>query len=215
MRKRILLFSGILSSVLYISMNIFIPMLYAGYNSASQTVSELSAVGTPARALWIAFGVAYALLIIAFGWGMKQSAGHNKNLRAAGNLLLLYGMVSLFWPFAPMHQREVLAAGGKTMSDTMHLILAAVTVILMVAAIGFGAASLGKRFRIYSIITILMLLVFGILTAKDAPLVQANQPTPYAGIWERINIGVFMLWIIVLALILMKKGKALSGLLKN
>ncbi len=180
------------------------PMLYNGYDSAFQTVSELSAVGAPTRVLWIVFGVVYTILVIAFGWGTRLSAGQNKNLRISGELILLYGIVSLLWPFAPMHQRATLAAGGKTMSDDMHLALAAITVILMVAAIGFGAASFGKGFRMYSVASIVVLLIFGILTGKDAPLVQANLPTPYAGIWERINIGVFLLWIIVLTIALLR-----------
>ena len=46
-----------------------------------------------------------------------------------------------------MHQREVLAAGGGTLSDTMHVVLGGVTVFLMFLAIGFGATAFGKRFR--------------------------------------------------------------------
>ena len=40
--RRGLLRCGIFSSLLYVAMNIFIPLLYDGYNSASQTISELS-----------------------------------------------------------------------------------------------------------------------------------------------------------------------------
>jgi hypothetical protein len=71
----------------------------------------------------------------------------------------------------------------------------------------FGAAAFSKRFRFYSIATILILLVFGILTGLDAPKVQANLPTPLAGVWERINIGVFLLWVIVLAATLLRKKR--------
>ena len=212
MARKVLLFCGILSSLLYIAMNIFVPMLNANYNPASQTVSELSAVGAPTRALWIALGLIYTLLIIAFGWGAWQSAAGNKSLRITGFLIFVYGIVSLIWPLAPMHQREVLAQGGETLSDSVHLVLAAVTVLLMTAAMGFGAAAFGRRFRVYSIVTILTLLVFGILTGLDAPGVKANLPTPWAGVWERINIGVFLLWIIVLAIVLLQREKN-AGLL--
>ena len=204
-RIKLFLLCGIASSVLYVAMNIFIPVLYEGYDSASQTVSELSAVGVPTRALWVCLGAVYTLLFVLFGRGVFLSATQNRTLRITGSLLLAYGVVSLFWPLAPMHQREVLAAGGKTFSDTMHLSLAMVTVLLMTLAIGFGAASFGKRFRNYSIITLITLLIFGILTAMDAPAVEANLPTPLAGVWERINIGVFMLWVMVLGILLLKK----------
>lgn len=202
--QKILLVCGILSSLLYIAMNIFVPMLYHGYNSVSQTVSELSAIGVPTRVLWISLGTVYTLLIIAFGWGVWQFSVGNRSLRIVGVLIFIYGVVSFLWPFAPMHQREVLAAGGKTISDTMHLLLAAITVIIMTTAMIFGALAFGVRLRLYSIVTILALIVFGFLTALDAPKVQANLPTPYAGVWERINIGVFLLWIIVLAIVELK-----------
>ncbi len=203
--QRALLLCGIASSLLYTVMNIFVPLLWPVYSSMSQTVSELSAVDAPTRRLWIWLAALYSLLFTAFGWGVWLSAPGNKALRTVGVLLFSYGLLSLLWPLAPMHQREVLAADGASLSDTMHLILASVTVFFMVLAMAFGAAALGKRFRIYSIITILVLLVFGVLTAADAPKVQANMPTPYAGLWERINIGAFLLWIMVLAWLKLRK----------
>lgn len=63
----------------------------------------------------------------------------------------------------------------------------------MTMAMGFGAAAFSRRFLIYSIVTILMLFVFAVLTSVDAPDVQANLPTPWLGIVERIMIGVFLL----------------------
>ena len=30
--------------------------------------------------------------------------------------------------------------------------------------------------------------------------IAANLPTPWIGVWERINLGVFLLWVVVLAL---------------
>ena len=112
----------------------------------------------------------------------------------------------ILWPFAAMHQREVLAAAGGTLSDTMHVVLGGVTVFLMFLAIGFGATAFGKRFRFYSIASIVVLLAFGTLTFLDAPRLQANLPTPWIGLWERINISVFLLWVVVLATVLLKKG---------
>ena len=204
MTRKVLLFSGIFSSLLYVAMNIFVPLFFQGYSSFSQTVSELSAIGAPTRTLWVVLGTIYTLLVTVFGWGVWQSAGKNRNLRIAGGLIVAYGVVSLVWPFAPMHQRQDLAAGVETLTDTLHLVLAGVTVIIMTVAIGFGGAAFGKKFRRYSIATILVLLVFGALTGSGAAGVKANQPTPWIGVWERINIGVFLLWIVVLAIIILR-----------
>lgn len=37
--------------------------------------------------------------------------------------------------------------------------------------------------------------------------IDKNLPTPFIGIWERINIGAFMLWIIVLSVLLLRREK--------
>src|SRR3954447_11052517 len=201
MTRKLPLMCGIVSSLLYVAMNVLVPMQWDGYSSASQTVSELSAIGAPTRPLWVPLGVAYTVLVAVFGWGVRTSARQNRPLRVAGSLLVAYGVVGLAWP--PMHLREVLAAGGGTLSDTMHIAFAIVTVLLMLLAMGFGAAAFGNRFRLYSIATMVILLAFGALTAPDAPNIQANLPTPWVGVWERINIGVFLLWVVVLATMLL------------
>jgi hypothetical protein len=84
--------------------------------------------------------------------------------------------------------------------------LAGVTVVLMFLAIGFGATAFGNRFRVFSIATIVVLLTFGGLTFMEASRVQANLPTPWIGLFERINISVFLLWVVVLATVLWRTG---------
>jgi hypothetical protein len=203
MLRKILLVCGIVSSLLYVGMNVFVPMQWKDYSSASQTVSELSAVGAPTRPLWLLPAAFYTLLVTAFGWGVWKSAGRIRALRIVGALIMAYGALGVLWPFAPMHLRPVLAGGGSTLSDTMHIALGGVTVILMLLAIAVGAAALGKRFRVYSNASMVILVVFGALTFLDAPRVGANLPTPWIGLWERINIGVFLLWVAVLAIALL------------
>ena len=202
MVRRALLLCGILSSLLYVAMNIFVAMQWPGYSSGSQTVSELSAIDAPTRPLWVPLGIAYTLLVAAFGVGVWQSAGRNRPLRVVGALMIVSGILGLGWP--PMHQRAVLAAGGGTLTDTLHLVWSGMTVLLFMLEIGFGAAALGKRFRVYSTITMVVLVVFGALVGMNAPKVGANLPTPWIGVWERINIGAFLLWVVVLAIALLR-----------
>lgn len=202
---RLLLSCGIVSSVLYAAMSVLVAREWEGYSSASQVISELSAVGAPTRRLWVLLCIPYTLLVLAFGWGVWSSAGRSRALRIVGGAILASGALGVVgWPFAPMHLREVLASGGATLSDTMHIVLGGVTVLLMLLAIGFGAAAFGRRFRLYSIASLVILLAFGILTFLDAPGVAANRPTPWIGVWERINIGVFLLWEVALAVALLR-----------
>lgn len=110
--QQVLLVCGILSSLLYATMLVFVPMGWESYSSVSQTVSELSAIGTPTRSLWVALGVIWTLLYAAMGWGVWRSAGPNQALQIVGGVIIISGTLGLFWP--PMHQREVLAAGSAS-----------------------------------------------------------------------------------------------------
>lgn len=201
-RHRALLVCGIVSSLLYGAM--IGAIRFEGYSLVSQVPSELTAIGAPTRTLWMWLGAAYTLLLAAFGWGVWESAGRNRALRIVGGLMLAYGSLGLLWPFAAMHQREVLAAGGGTWSDTMHVVLAGVTVLLMFLAMGFGATAFGKRFRLYSIISGGVMIAFGGLTFVEAPRLESGLPTPWIGLWERINITVFLTWVAMLAIVLMR-----------
>jgi hypothetical protein len=199
---------GVLSSLLYAAMNALIPLGWNGFDHASRVVSELSAVGAPTRPLWVVLGVFYSLLVTMFGWGIRVAAADNRRLRAAGTLLLVYGLLLNLWPFAPMHLREDLAAGASDWRDTMHIALAAATEVVYLAALALSAAALGRAFRLYSVATALVLFGFGLFTFRDAPGVAANRPTPFVGVWERIDIGLFLLWVVVLAIAVYRRAHA-------
>ncbi len=200
--KRILFACGIFASLVYILIDIFAAFQTPGYNYINQTISELSAVGAPARPIWIAMSFIFNPLLIAFGIGILLSV-RKKSLFTTGVLLVLWGLLGFVWLFFPMHQRGSI---GST-TDTMHLVMAAITVPLMMLFIGFGSVSLGKKFRLYSILTIILMLIFGALTGQQAPKVAAQLPTPGLGIMERISVYSPMIWVMVLSVILLKTKK--------
>jgi hypothetical protein len=200
-----LLGCGIVSSVLYVATVVLAPRRWEGYSSSSQTVSELFAINAPTKPLVVPLFLTYSVLVIAFGMGVWASAGRKLALRVAAVGLIgkevLGFVVTLFFP---IHLRGVKA----TLTDNMHGILTSVGVLFMLLAIGFGAAAFGKRFRIYSIATFLMLVVGGVLTGLDQPKLEPNLPTPWMGVWERFNIYAYMLWVVVLAIALLRAQKA-------
>jgi hypothetical protein len=172
---------------------------WQAYSSTAQTISELSAIDAPTRSLWVWPAAVYTALVMAFGWGVRMSAGRTWRLRQTGALLVAYGSLGLLWPFAPMHLREALAGGRGSASDTMHLALAGVSVTLMLLAIIRSSRVFGRRFRWYSLTSLVALCLCGVMTFLDAPRLSANLPTPWIGVWERSDVGVFLLWVVVLA----------------
>jgi hypothetical membrane protein len=209
MVRKILLICGTLSSILYVGTDILSAMQYEGYSYTSQAVSELSAIGAPTRPLIVSLMSIYGVLILAFALGIWGIDRRKRALRITAVLLVVYvvaGQVTSL--FFPMHLR----GDKKTISDTMHKILTGVTVLFILLSIGFGANANGKWFRFYSIVTILVLILFGVWAGLDAPRIDAKLPTPWLGIKERINIYGYMLWVAVLAIILLQMKKGIGAI---
>lgn len=200
--RQALLTCGILSSLLYIGMNVFVPPLFEGYSYASHTVSELSAIGAPTRRLWVALASFYILLFFAFSIGVWQLRHQNRFIQIIGVLMLIYSVVNFYWP--PMHLR----GNEPTLTDVLHIVWAGATILLMLLIMGFGAFAFGKSFRFYTASTIAIHIVFGVLTSLEAPNIAVNGPTPWIGVWERINIAAFMIWIMVLSIVLLRMEKS-------
>lgn len=201
---RVLLVCGVILFGLYIAMDVIASLRYDGYSYRDQTISELSAVDAPTRGMWMALSVVYQALAFAFAFGVLMVAGRRQLVRFSGWLLLAGAVVGLLWWFAPMHQRDVLAADGGDWHDTMHLAVGGISSLVFFAVIGVGMFAFGRRFRWYSIATIVAMLVFGMLMNMDVPKVGANEPTPWLGIWERIAIEGAMLWQAVFAAMLLR-----------
>jgi len=200
MLRKFLLLCGILSSLLSVAMNVYVPTRWEGYSSSAQVVSELSAIGAPTRTLWIALGIPFAPLLAAFACGVWMSARGRRPLQIAAAALLVQSLFAIYWP--PMHLRGEVAS----LSDVLHIVWSVVTLAAMLVAIVGGARALGTAFRRYSIATVVIFVVFGALTFTDAPRLAANQPTPWIGLWERINMAANVLWVSVFAIALWRRG---------
>lgn len=203
--KKGLLVCGIISTILYVFATILGAIHWKEYSSISQSVSELIAIDAPSAPLVIPLFLIYGILVFAFGAGVWCSAGTKRILRVVAVLIIakeIFGVIATL--FAPMHMRGI----DSSLTDTMHIILTGIGVLLcMLPAVGFGAFAFGKGFRIYSMVTILVFLIFGILAGLNGSKIAENQPTPLAGVWERINILTYFAWIIVFAVKLLKSDE--------
>lgn len=193
---KLLLICGILYPLLYIFADILGTLIYEGYDYTSQNISEILALGSPARPVVLPIFNLSDLLLIAFAAGVFGSAGKKRALKAAAVLLVCCAIIGAVTSiFFPMNLRD----SPKTNTDTMHIILTSVLVFFILGSIGTGAAAFGKRFRVYSVITIVLLMIFGALTGIQGPKIGTGAPTPWMGITERINIYGYELWVALFA----------------
>lgn len=207
--KKVLLICGILSSLVYVGADILAATQWKGYSYTDQMISELMAIEAPTRPLMISLLTIYDALVIAFGLGVWATNSRKRALRITGVLLVVYaiaGFAGLL--FFPMHVR-----GGAVMTttDTMHVVVTSVLVLSILLFIGFGSTADGKWFRLYSIATIVIVIVFGAWTGLDGARVAAQLPTPWMGVKERINVYGSMLWVLVLAVVLLRAEKGPTG----
>jgi hypothetical protein len=191
-----LLSCGILSSLLYVVTDALASWWYAGYSYTDQFYSELLATGAPTRPLMLPVSIAYNLLVAAFAAGVWTSVIPKRATRLTGAMMTGYAALSLVTPvFFQMDMRGAVV----TPSGSMHPPMTAVMSLFILLTMGFGAFLFGRRFRYYSFATIVIVLIFGLLTGLQVPRMEAGLPTPWMGLTERTNIYATMLWFGVLA----------------
>jgi hypothetical protein len=196
-----LLACGVGAAATYVAANIAGALRFPGYSTVSQTISELSAINAPSRSLWLVMVTAYSILLIAFGVGIWMIARQRRALRTVAIVLVADAVLGFAWP--PMHLRGT----TTSMTDVLHIAFTAISVPLMIAAMVFGAKAFGRRFEIYSYVSTVTMLAFGGLTSLSGPRIPKDLPTPFVGIWERISVAAFLVWLAVFAVELLREGR--------
>jgi hypothetical membrane protein len=191
-----LLLCGVFSSVLYLAMDAIASLSYDGYSYTDQAVSELFATGAPTRTFWVVSGTVYNALIVAASIGAWMVAGSRRRLRWAAALLGASAILTtLAGPWTAMDQR----GAEETLGGSLHGPVTLVMSVFFMLAMGFASGIHGKRFRWYTIATMVILVVFGAATGLYVPRLADDKSTPGMGLVERVNIYAYLLWVAVWA----------------
>ena len=199
--RLVLLAAGPLSSLLYVVFTDGIAASqWAGYRRTEQMVSELFAVGSPGYQVLVPFTWLYTVLFTAFGVGAWNSVRGNRALRIGAGLLTAYGLWNIIGALFPLRL-------GDDSSIPAHIVATNVQLALMVAAMCFVAAGFHGRMRAYSIVSLALSALMGMVAFMAAP-----GPNLVLGVGERISIGAFLLWVAVLAAVLWKRPTATDSM---
>ena len=201
--QRVLLVCGVLSPLVYAAADVLGGMRYDGYSFASQAVSELMAIGAPSERFVDPLFIVFDVLLLGFGVGVfREGGGRRRALRITGALLTAYAAIGLTGPtLFEMHPRGTAGADG----DLPHIVVTGIIVLLTLLSIGFGAFTLGGRFRRYSLVTLLTVGALGLVSVPYGSRLAAGQSTPGFGIVERVVIYASLLWVAVLAAALLRR----------
>lgn len=202
--RKMLLLSGLISAILYVVTDIIASLSYQGYSIADQNYSELLATGAPTRQWMLLSGWVYNFLVACFAVAILKTCSPTRIARIAGFLILGYAIISMI---TPLYFQMDMRGADPTPRGSMHPLMTAVMSFFILLSIGSGAFLLGRRFRIYSFATIIVVTIFGLLTVSQVPDLAAGQDTPWMGLMERINIYLTMLWFALLSLILVQQER--------
>jgi hypothetical membrane protein len=202
MLRKILLICGVISPVLYAVSDALAGMKWEAYSFRDQTISELGAIDAPSRPLFAGLLIIVYALMVAFGAGIRKSAGENRRLRIVGGLLMVLGVMALtFGQVASMRLRGT----AQGLAGALHLIEGAMAMLIIFTAMGIAAGAFGKRFRLYTIGSIVLAIGFGAWSVSEFAKIEQGLATPWIGVKERIFWYGYQSWFIVLALTLLRK----------
>lgn len=200
--RKALLVAGIAAAAVYVAGDVVSGVLYEGYSFKDQWISELTARGSSVRPLMLGVMTAHGVLGAAFAVGIWRSAGRSRSLRWVGPLLIAAGAVGFFTHMVfPMTSRWM----EPSFSDTMHATLSMTWGVITFAAMILSAVAYRGWFRLYSIVTLLAMLGFGVASSIAIQGIEENN-TPWAGAFERINAYALMAWLVAIAITVMRRS---------
>jgi hypothetical protein len=202
MLRKILVLCGIAAPVLYIVTAIVGAALRPNdYSHIVNAISELLSNGAPNKAvLDVVFNI-YNALLLAFAIGAYSVTKNMPRLtQISMGILIGIQVLSFSWGFFPM---DPLGA-EVTFAGTMHNVLGgvvALATIIMPLLMGLGVRRLDdfSRYASYSFISSAIIFVSGL-----TGVILAGQGVQLFGLFERITIGSYEVWIFVTALNLLK-----------
>lgn len=194
----VLMFSGMLAIIIYALHVVIGGIKWKGYSHLQQPISDLTATGAPNRTLMLSLTTIYGLLALLFAvsFTILKSREHNTLVLWGGISFIVLHLVSVLYPLFP----QDLPGTETTFRGKMHLVITALIVPFTISTpflIGFGFLSEPQwhAFGLYSIITGILILVFGGTTA-----IFYAKKIPYFGLVERLNIGALQVWTFVFSL---------------
>ncbi len=199
--KKVYALFGIIGPLIYILAVFIGGAIRHDYSAIYNAVSELTMANAPNKLLLdILFGI-YNVFLLIFGLGAYlDSRINSKKYDTATIMLVIIGILGLLVLIFTQDPR----GSPATFHGTLHILLsgltAALTIISVVlVGISFKKYSNIKGFSWYSYITAALIFISGGIGAVSL----ANNGA-YGGLFERITIFLFMIWVISLSYIILK-----------
>ena len=181
---------GVAAGLTFIATIIIGGQLWPGY-SIYQAISELTSAASPHRELIIGCFILFNLLLLLHGMIIATNFVQNRWLQFSGSVYQLAALAGLVMAFFPMDARF----SDPTIYGLVHRIMATISivcsvVIVLSSAIGFGQTPQLSMLARRS-------LLIGCIVAVTAlgVWISALQLSLLFGTFQKISLGIFMLWL--------------------
>lgn len=197
---------GILAPIIYIAAVFVGGLLRQDYSPLYNTISELSMTNAPNLLLMdIMFGC-YNLFLIIFSIGayIDSDISNNRNYKSALILLIIIGVLGLATLIFTQDPR----GAPVTLNGTLHIILSGITALLTILSVIIIGLSFRKYtslriFSWYSYINAILIFISGGVAAT-----AVGNNSAYGGLFERITIFLFMIWLIIFSYVILRFNRA-------
>jgi hypothetical membrane protein len=189
---------GIIGPVIFLLNDIIGTIITPGFSPIIHAVSELTQAGAENAVLLNSLFLIAAIGLVLFAIGLiaHYKYGTSKAIFLGGIFIIFLGILSALtgtiFPMDPFGE-------DATFAGNMHQYLTYVNIALIILAIpiigtGLYKEKQWKSFKIYSIITVITMVICGVLTG----VLTANN-IEMLGLFERITIYAYQAWILILA----------------
>jgi len=189
--QRLLAFCGVIGPITYAIILTILGLLWSGYDPIAQYMSELGAVDAPHAIVMNVMGFQLlGISMIGFGFGLHRDISKGWDSEVGVALIIVSGasMVAVgFLPCDPGCANVSLTGVGHAMTATTASI--AMTFGMFVLSFRFRK---DKRWQGYWLFTFLAAIVATVLS----PLPMFPLFTPWAGLLQRLGIGIALFWMI-------------------
>jgi hypothetical protein len=203
MLRKLLLACGLSAPILYVITVIAGAALRPDYSHITNAISELLSNGAPNKVLLDLIFNIYGALLLLFAVGGYLALKEAPHIcRAAMVVFIAIQIFSFSWGFFPMDASGAPATFAGVIHNTIGGIVA-FSAIMMPLMMGFGMRRVGgsQAYAAFALTASAIIFCSGLLG-----IILAGQGIPVFGLFERITIGSYEIWIFVTATKLLKQA---------
>lgn len=207
MEKKSIATLGLSGVALFTIASILGGFQFDNYNPISQYISETMAVDTPYGKVLRFFGyIPSGILLTIFSFGIIKKFPEDKLIKVGfTGLGLFYGVATIIVGIFPCDSGCNKEMIDPSASQLIHNLTGFLTYLFVppgILLIGIGLQKFDKYHGLSKLAIACALISFSLFA-----MLLANPLTNYAGLYQRLNEGVFILWIVSCSVFLIRADK--------